>query len=185
LLAILALAGCSAERELWPEERLDPQTAVNVTVMAEPWVYSRDVPMLAANARDYLNVGVIETNRSGTRATWLGVIAWSTIDRSIFAGRPPASRPPKVRMRWSSGSLELDAAGNGRTAVGLTSPVFADPDTRFTETWYPLTAAQLAQLGKEAPTSVALIDETGQPTTYLPWRVNPAAMPEFLKATGL
>jgi hypothetical protein len=39
LLAILALGGC-AQRELWPEERLDPNTAVNVTIMAEPWICS-------------------------------------------------------------------------------------------------------------------------------------------------
>jgi hypothetical protein len=185
LLAILLFAGCTAEREFWPEERLDPETAVNVTIMADPWVYSRDVPMLAANARDYLNVGVVETNRAGKRATWLGVIAWSTIDRSIFSGTPPVSRPQKVRLRWSAASVELEPAATGRATVGLSSPALIDPKTRFTETWYPLTATQLAQLGKAAPASVALLDETGQPTTYLPWRVNPAAMAEFLEAIGL
>ena len=185
LLAVLTFAGCTAGQELRPEERLDPNTAVNVTIMADPWVYSRDVPMLAANARDYLNVGVVETNRAGTRATWLGVIAWSTIDRSIFSGTPPVSRPLKARLRWSAASLELEPAANGRAAVGLTSPALIDPQTRFTETWYPLSAAQLAQLGKEAPASVALLDEAGQPTIYLPWRVNPAAMSEFLEAIGL
>lgn len=183
-LAIFTLAGCTAERNLWPEERLDPETAVNVTIMAEPWVYSRDVPMLAANARDYLNVGVVETNRAGTRADWLGVIAWSTIDRSIYSEAPPVGRPQKVLLRWSAASLELEPAANGRIEVGLSSHVFVDPQTRFTETWYPLTAVQLAQFGKEVPASVALIDETGQPTTYMRWRVNPTAMSEFLKATG-
>lgn len=185
MLAILTLAACTAEREFWPEERLDPETAVNVTIMADPWVYARDVPMLAANARDYLNVGVVETNRAGKRATWLGVIAWSTIDRSIFSGKPPASRPLKVRLRWSALSLELEPAASGRATVGLTSPALIDPETRFTETWYPLSAAQLAQIGKEAPASVALLDEAGQPTTYLPWRVNRAAMAQFLEAIGL
>ena len=184
LLAILTIAACTAEREFWPEERLDPETAVNVTIMAEPWVYARDVPMLAANARDYLNVGVVETNRAGTRATWLGVIAWSTIDRSVFSGAPTVSRALKVRLRWSAASLELEPAANGRVTVGLTDPVFVDPQTRFTETWYPLTAAQLAQLGREAPASVALVDEAGQATTYQPWRVNRAAMSEFLESTG-
>jgi hypothetical protein len=183
MLAILALAGC-AERDLRPEERLDPNTAVNVTIMAEPWIYSRDIPMPVASASDFLNVGVVETNRAGTRAYWLGVIAWSTVDRSIFSGAPLISRPVKIRLSWSAGSLELEPARNGRQAVGLGEPVFVDPQTKSTETWYPLTTAQLAQLAKVAPTGIALIDEAGQPTAYVPWRLNAAALSEFLKATG-
>jgi hypothetical protein len=184
LLAILAFAGC-AEHELWPDERLDPETAVNVTIMAEPWIYSRDVPMLAAHARDYLNVGVVETNRGGTRAYWLGVIAWSTIDRSVLPGPATAILPAKARLLWPATKLELVPDSKGRSAPGLTEPVFVDKDMNHTEAWYPLTTTQLAQLGKEAPISVSLIDETGQLTTYEPWRVDRAAMSEFLKAAGL
>ena len=51
--------------------------------------------------------------------------------------------------------------------------------------WYPPSATHLPQLDKKAPASVALLEDTGQPTTYLRWRVNPAAMSEFLEAIGL
>lgn len=182
LLAILVLAGC-AERELWPEERLDPNTAVNVTIMAEPWIYSHDVPMLAANARDYLNVGVVETNRAGTRAYWLGIIAWSTIDRSPLQD-VASSQPGKARLIWPAAQLELLPAKNGRSAPGLTDPVFVEPQAHFTEAWYPLSTAQLSQLGQGAPVAVALIDDEGQLTTYEEWQVRQAAFSEFLKATG-
>ncbi len=184
LLAILALGGC-AQRELWPEERLDPSTAVNVTIMAEPWIYSRDVPMLAANARDYLSVGVVETNRAGTRAYWLGVIAWSTIDRSVLPGPATVIHPAKARLLWPAAKLELVPDRKGRSAPGLTEPVFVDKDMKYTEAWYPLSTAQLAQLGEAAPIAVALIDDSGQSTTYEAWQVRSAAMAEFLKATGL
>lgn len=184
LLAILALGGC-AQRELWPEERLDQSTAVNVTIMAEPWIYSRDVPMLAANARDYLSVGVVETNRAGNRAYWLGVIAWSTIDRSVLPGTTTPAPPAKVRLLWPAAKLELLADSKGRSAPGLTEPVFVDKDMKFNESWYPLTITQLAQLGEDAPISVSLIGETGLLATYEPWRVDRAAMSEFVKATGL
>jgi len=173
-----------AERQLWPEERLDPKTAVNVTIMAEPWVYARDVPMLAANARDYLSVGVVETNRAGIRAYWLGVIAWSTIDRSVLPGPATTILAAKARLLWPAAKLELVPDSKGRSAPGLAEPVFVDKDMKHTEAWYPLTTTQLAQLGKDAPISVSLIDETGQPTTYGPWRANAAAMSEFLKTTG-
>ena len=183
VITVQALAGC-AERELWPAEQLDQTTAVNVTVMAEPWVYFREAPMLAANARDYINVGVVETNRAGTRAYWLGVIAWSTIDRSVIAGAEQPVKPLKVRLRWPAANLELTPASNGRVAVGLSDPVFVEPQSKFTETWYPLSTVQLKQLGENPPTSVALIEVAGQATIYEAWRVNTAPMAEFLEATG-
>jgi hypothetical protein len=183
-MAILVLTGC-AERDLWPAERLDPKTAVNVTVMARPWIYARAVPILAANARDYLNVGVVETNRAGTRAYWLGVVAWSTIDRSVFAAEGASGAPPKVRLGWAESRLELSPVEGGRTAARLSAPAFVEPGTRFKESWYPLSADQVVQLGKGAPNAVSLIGETGEQTTYDTWDANPAAMTEFLKATGL
>lgn len=184
LLAILVLAGC-AGRELWPEERLDQKTAVNVTIMAEPWVYSRDVPMLAANARDYLNVGVVETNRAGTRAYWLGVVSWSTIDRSVFATNTAPARLPKVRLGWQKTRLELSPATGGRDAAGLSAPLFTGAATRFEESWYPLSIDEVVRLGASAPIAVALVDEAGGLTTYEAWNVKGVAIMEFLKATGL
>ncbi len=184
LVLLLAPGGC-AERDLWPEEQLDQKTAVNVTIMAEPWIYARDVRMLAANARDYLNLGVVETNRAGTRAYWLGIIAWSTIDRSVFSTPDEAAKPSKARLIWPSGTMELAPVTGGRSAVGLSEPVLVDPTVKFTETWYPLSTVQLAQLGAAAPASVAMIDENGRLSTYEQWNVHAAAMSEFLKAVGL
>ena len=184
LLAILILAGC-AERDLWPAERLDPKTAVNVTVMARPWVYARGVPMLAANARDYLNVGVVETNRGGTRAYWLGVVSWSTIDRSVFAADGANGAPPKVRLGWPDSRVELAPVEGGRSALRLSAPAFVEPGTQFKESWYALSTDQVVQLGRGAPAAVSLVSEAGELTTYEAWDANAAAMTEFLKATGL
>lgn len=183
-LSLLMLAGC-AERDLWPAERLDPKTAVNVTIMARPWVYARGVPMLAANARDYLNVGVVETNHAGTRGYWLGVVSWSTIDRSVFAAQRADRAHSRVRLSWPKSSLELSPAAGGRTAAGLSSPAFVEPGTKFRESWYSLSTEQVVQLGRDAPVAVSLISEAGELATYEAWDANPAVMFEFLKATGL
>jgi hypothetical protein len=183
-LAALALPACAA-RDLWPVERLDPETAVNVTIMAEPWVYARPVPMLAANARDYLNVGVVETNRAGSRAYWLGVVSWSTIDRGpVQADRMPA-RPARIRLDWKDGKLELSPATDGRAAAGLSEPALTGPAESFSEAWYALSAGDVARLGGAAPASVSLVGDDGRLTAYDAWQVDPAVMPEFLKATGL
>ena len=183
-LALLMLAGC-AERDLWPVERLDPKTAVNVTIMAEPWVYARSVPMLAANARDYLNVGIVETNRSGTRAYWLGVVSWSTIDRSVYAANGARAMPVRIRLGWPTMKLELVPATAGRSTAGLSAPVFTEGATSFDESWYPLSTDEVAQLGIGAPTAVSLIDEAGELASYDAWHADPTVMVDFLKATGL
>lgn len=183
-LSLLVLSGC-AETDLWPAERLDPKTAVNVTIMARPWVYARGVPMLAANARDYLNVGIVETNRAGTRAYWLGVVSWSTIDRSVFAAEAGNQAPPKVQLGWANSRLDLSPLEGGRSAARLSAPVFVEPGTEFKESWYSLSTDQVMQLGSNVPVAVSLISETGERTTYDAWDANPAAIAEFLKATGL
>lgn len=183
-LAALLLAAC-AERDVWPVERLDPKTAVNVTLMAEPWVYARPLPMLAANARDYLNVGIVETNRAGARAYWLGVISWSTIDRTQLASGAGLAQPAQLRLAWKDGNVDLAPAPEGRAAVGLTAPALTGPAERYTDAWYSLSAANLKRFSAAAPDAVSLVDDGGGLRTYQAWAINPAVMAEFLKATGL
>ena len=183
LLATLALPGC-AERDLWPVERLDPNTAVNITIMADPWVYGHDVPMLAANARDYLNVGVVETNRAGKRDYWLGVVAWSTIDRSALPVPVPLVKPGKLRLAWSGQSLDLLPAAGGLAEVGTQKSIFAGPQEVHEDAWYALTAAQLSALAKSPPATVGLVLDDGAVIVHEPWQVDRRAMDQFVEATG-
>lgn len=183
-LVLLALAGC-AQRDLWPAERLDPKTAVNVTLMATPWVFARSAPMLAAHARDYLNVGVMETNRMGERAYWLGVVSWSTIDRSPFSSADAIARPGRLKLGWQDQLLELAPAAGGRASAGLSAPAFTGPAERFADAWYPLTTADVLRLGAAAPVSVVLVQDDGAEVAYAAWQVDAAVMKEFLRATGL
>jgi len=183
LSGMLVFSGC-AERDLWPAERLDPQTAVNITSMTEQWIYSRDVPMLAANVRDYLSLGVVETNRAGARTYWLGVITWSTIDRSMLA--EPASRAKQisVRLKLPDNSLELQIVPGGRREIGASGTIFAAPQPVYEDAWYRLGEAQLSRLAKSPPATVSLVMDDGAVTAYEAWQVNRRALEEFLQATG-
>ena len=183
LCATLALPGC-AERDLWPVEKLDRETAVNLTIMAQPWVYSHDVPMLAANARDYLNLGVVETNRAGTRAYWLGIVAWTTIDRSSLGVPAPLVKPAKVTLAWPGRTLELQPAPGGRDEFGTDKVLFAGPQPAHEDAWYRLSEPQLALLVKSAPPSVSLVTDDGTAIAYVPWEVDQRAMQQFVEATG-
>ena len=184
LVALVAAAGC-AERDLWPVEKLDPKTAVNLTIMAEPWVYGHDVPMLAANARDYLNIGILETNRAGSREYWLGVVAWSTIDRSGLGVPAPLAKPGRVTFTWENATLDLQPAAGGLAEVGTQKPVFAAPQAAHEDAWYRLTEAQLTQFAKAPPAAVSLALDDGSSVRYLPWQIDPRGMAQFVEATGI
>ncbi len=184
LVALAAAAGC-VERDLWPVERLDPKTAVNLTIMAQPWVYSHDVPMLAANARDYLNVGVVETNRAGSREYWLGIVAWSTIDRSGLGVPAPLAKPGRVAFAWDGTTLELQPVAGGRDEVGAHKAIFTAPQSEYADAWYRLSEAQLASFARSPPASVSLLLDDGSAIRHLPWQVDPRAMAQFVEATGI
>jgi hypothetical protein len=180
----LLAGGCQTGRDLWPVERLDPRSAVNTTIMAEPWVYARDVPAIAANSRDYLNIGLIETNRAGQRAYWLGVVAWSTIDRSALSAPVAPVRPSAIQLGWGESSLELQPAKGGREMVGASEPIFAGPQPTFEDAWYMLTRDQLLRLAQAPPATISLEMPEGAPLVYETWRVDPRALEQFLEATG-
>jgi hypothetical protein len=185
LMVALLAGGCATQHDLWPVERLDPYSAVNTTIMAEPWVYSHDVPAIAANARDYLNVGVVETNRAGLRAYWLGIVAWSTIDRSALGIQSPREKPGKMQLNWPDASLELEPVAAGRKALGASEPIFAGPQPVYQEAWYLLSVAQLARLARDPPASVSVISSDDRTVVYQTWRVERAAMDRFVEATGV
>lgn len=184
-LWLLAAGGCATQGELLPVERLDQHTAVNTTIMAEPWVYARGLPAIAANARDYVNVGVVETNRAGQRRYWLGVVAWSTIDRSAMPGPTGQLQPRRVRFGWVDGELELAPVSGGRQALGATEPIFVPPQPGFTEAWYAISPAELERLGREPPPYLSLEREGAEPARYEAWQVGRQPMEAFREATRL
>jgi hypothetical protein len=180
--ACQGIAAC-ASQDLWPQERLDPRTAVHATILAEPWVYAHEAPMLAAHARDYLNIGIVETNRAGDRAYWLGLVAWSTIDRRLPAGS--GAPPGRVRLLRRDTPIELVPVAGGRDSVGLDDPVFAGPAQAYSESWYSLSVEQLRQLAEAPPQAVELWGEEEAPVRYEAWRVRQRPMTEFMNAVGL
>jgi hypothetical protein len=181
---LLCQQACTTQPDLAPTERLDMRSAVNTTIMAEPWVYSREVPTLAANSRDYLNLGVVETNRAGLRGYWLGVVAWSTIDRSALRGPAVPVEPGTIELNWADGTMELVPDPAGRAAIGAGQPIFRGPQPEYEDAWYLLSMAQLARLAESPPDSVTVALPEGRSVVYTAWRVERGALDEFLAATG-
>lgn len=147
VVALAALAACAPSAGIRSE--IDPRTAVTTQYMGEPWVYAREATELAVHARDYLSVGVVEVNRQGRRTYFLGVVAWSTIDRS---GVPGASVPLPAELDADGRSATLVPLGHEPKAIGVSLPLFR-PSTGYTgETWYALQPADVRALAVHQPT---------------------------------
>ena len=182
-LLVLMLAGC-ASRDLRPVERVDPDTAVHLTIMAEPWIYALDDRRQAANASHFLTVTVVETNRTGTRRYWLNAVSSSTGTRGNDAGERMTDGPIQVHLHWPTKQLQLAAAADGRRAAGVSEAATSIPGARIAEAWCPLSPGQVAEFGGGAPVAISLVDQKGAVQSYLPWEVDDAAIADFLKATG-
>lgn len=88
LLFALMLGGCSSVEALRPREHLDRRTGASLQIAAEPWIFAREQPQLAVNARDYLTVYPLRVNVGGRVTHYVAVFEWSTVDRRVAAREP-------------------------------------------------------------------------------------------------
>lgn len=176
--ATLLLGGCASEGPP-VSERLDLQTGVTIRALTEPLQYAHDAPELAANARDYLSVGVVEINNMGVRRHYLALVSWSTINRAR-AGVAPAPVPQHVEIACSGATLALDPASHEPRSLGIGGTPFRPATGYVGESWYAVTPAQLRALAATLPESIALRTD-GAPVTYVPWRASPGALGEFVR----
>jgi len=144
-LAILALIqGDCASRDLRPLERVDPDTAVHVTIVA-----------------------VVEANRTGTQSYWLNVVSWSTSARGEEDAGDAKHGPVSVLLDSPAKQAQLACTADGRSAAGVSEPVISVRWARLGEAWCALSAAQVAEFGGGAPTAISLVDAGGSVQSYL------------------
>lgn len=154
-LALAALAACAAPPAP-VRSQIDPRTAVTTQSMGEPWVYAREATEIAVHARDYVSVGVVEVNRQGRRAYFLGVIAWSTVDRS---GLPGARAPLPAELVLDGRPAPLVPLGNDATAIGVSLRLFRPATGYAGETWYALQPADVRALAGHRPAWVEFVHD--------------------------
>lgn len=82
-IAALACLAATSPSDRLVREYVDENTAVSVTVATVSLIFARERTHLAVNARDYLALTPLETNRSGRRTLYWSGYLWSTIDPRI------------------------------------------------------------------------------------------------------
>jgi hypothetical protein len=180
LASTVLAAGCAGAPERpAATEFLDPQTAMTVRVVAEPFVYARDVPELAANVRDYLYVGAVETNNMGHRSHYLALVSWSTIDRKRV-GVPEAGLPDRLELSIGDSAREYPLKTHEPRSVGVGASILEPPAGYLGDSWFIVSAADLRAFSGAPPASVDVI-VGGARQTYTLWKRADAALAAFVE----
>ncbi len=180
LAAALLLCGCATDTPR-VHEYLDPQTAVTIRTLAAPVVYAHDAPALAANARDYLSLGLIEVNNMGARKHYLALVSWSTIDRSrADTAAVPLPVPERFEMLLDGKLREFTPVSHEPRSLGIGGTPFRPPSGYAGEAWYAVTPAELRAFAATPPELIALLQDSDR-VGYRTWKAADAAVTEFVR----
>lgn len=140
ILVAVIMSGCAASSS-GVYEKMDSQTGVTVTSSSAPLVMYRDEPGRAAYARNFLHVGPIQVNRSGSYHYFLWVGIWNTMQ---------AASPSEIHDGFDSillfvdgEPLLLDVSGWTPAAIGVSEPVYVKPVASAVDAYYRVTADQI------------------------------------------
>ncbi len=161
------------------QEYLDPQTAMTIRVVSEPFVYARDVPELAANVRDYLYVGAVELNNMGVRKHYWALIAWSTIDRKR-TGLALPGLPERLEMSLAGKPREYPLATHEPRSIGAGTPVLEPPAGYLGESWFLTGPADLRAFADAPPASIEVMVD-GVRQSYALWKRADAPLASFVE----
>ncbi len=158
-------------------EYLDPQTAMTVRVVAQPFIYGHDVPELAVNARDYLSVGAVELDNMGQHRIFLALVSWSTIDRARIKASAPAL-PDALEWTIGNGQHEWAVVSHHPRELGAGVAVLEPPVGRLGDSWIELKAGDVRAWAAAPPESLDIVVD-GIRQRYTLWRRGDEALTEF------
>jgi hypothetical protein len=154
-------------------EYLDPNTAMTVRVVSEPFIYGRDVPELAVNARDFISLGAVELDNMGKHRFFVALVSWSTIDRARIGALTPA-----LPERLEIGSREWRVASHAPRDLGAGQALLEPPVARIGDSWIEVKPDDLRQLAAKPPETIDVIVD-GSRHRYTLWRRADEALTEF------
>lgn len=165
IFGVMLAAGCASSAAHFTRESLDPTTAVTITTSRAPIVFYRDTPAQAAYARDLLDLGPIEVNRSGsfTYFLWLGI--WTTNQPRDFAAQRDGFE--SIVILVDGEPLNLDVAGWTPAAIGASTPVYTKPVASAADAYYAVTVDQIRFMAAAA--ELTLRTTGAAPEEYRLW----------------
>jgi len=180
-LLILATIGCSSNAGL-VRSKVDPVTSVTISSSQTPMVFYRDVSGRAAFARDYVHLGPLEVNRSGSYRYYLWLGIWNTMDDAPLGRSRDGFESIVV---FADGEpLPLEIGGWTADAIGASEPVYLKPVASATDAYYEVTVDQLRLIAEAK--DLRLRSTGPRPSSYELWddqNSARASLNEFLEAS--
>lgn len=176
--ALVLLAGCSTSNPLI-SNKLDPVTAVTITFSDAPLVFYRDESGRAAFARNYIHLGPLEVNRSGSFRYYLWLGIWNTMQDA--KSNVPRDGFNSIVVFADGEPLPLEVSGWTAEAIGASEPVYLKPVATSADAYYEVTIDHLRLIAEAKDLRV---QSTGAPRkSYEPWdnqATAKASLAEFL-----
>ncbi len=184
LACLAAVSGCVTGGS-GTSQYQDERTAVTVTVASNPVVLAREVPVLAANARDYVSLTALEVNRTGKRSYYLFGYSWSTIDRKNTAVGTEAAEAVLV-LQADDRKLTLKMSPRELETAGLSRLPLPPPGPGARPILYPTDRPTLVYVGAARELSAELGGSTtGTPAEpFRPWNGSTTDFSPFLDRTA-
>ena len=161
-------------------QTLDERTALVLTGLNRPLVLYREDPQLAVNAREYVQIGPLETNRQGELRYYLWMGIWSTIDPGPTAG--VERRFEHVYLFVDEEPMELTVTSWGLSDGRNDIRFYAKPVATGLDAFYTVTADQLRRIGIARDVYLVAGPESRQ--RYDTWEWNQDALTAFADYTA-
>jgi hypothetical protein len=104
---------------------LDRHSGATITTMGRPFIFARERPSLAVNARDYISLVAIDINRGGQHKLYWYGYAWSTIDHR--EGNLASQDAPGWLLLADGRPITLQTTGETPQQLGIAHPPLAAP----------------------------------------------------------
>jgi len=140
LIVLMAVLGCASSSPT-VNEKLDLQTGVTVTFAETPLVLYRDNPARAAYARNYVTVGPIQVNRTGSHRYYLWVGIWNTMQVADMSEHRDGFE--SIIVFADGEPLTLDLKGWTPESIGASEPTYLKPVASATDAYYEVTVDQI------------------------------------------
>lgn len=174
LITVVVLGACASSSKL-TNEFLDERTGVTITSNITPLVLYRDNSSRAAYARNYVNLGPIEVNRTGSYQYFLWVGVWNTMETANSAYKRDGF--DSITIYADGEPLSLDLVGWTPEAIGASRPTYLKPVASAADAYYRVTVDQIRLIAEASDVRLRTADTS--PREYQLWDDQRAAKQSF------
>lgn len=164
-LLALSLHACSTEPVTAPREYLDEHTAATITVVKDPWIFTRESVGLAnSRQRDFLQLYAIDVNRMGEHRQYIAALCPSPpVEAAV------ASVSPILELKSGGWSMRLEASTAQPKDIGIVQPIAESYELDANWFYFPVDKQTLATIANAPALDAELISD-GRRDAYTLWR---------------